>query len=74
MNNSIEGKVKPHFLAKHIGQIKQKYKARRMEKTGLRIRQADLLAVHLRKRTNKLLPVVFPSPGLYSWKIKLLCS
>lgn len=31
----MEGKVKPHCLAKHIGQIKQKDKARRMEMTGL---------------------------------------
>lgn len=61
MNNSIESKVKPHCLAKHIGQIKQKYKARRMEIASLRIKQADL-AFHWRKYTNMPLPVALVSP------------
>lgn len=75
MNNSIEGKVKPHCLAKHIGQIEGKYKARKMEITYLRIKQADLFALHQRKYTNKqVFACFFPFPRTVFLEIKLLCS
>lgn len=52
VNSSIEDYVKPCCLAKHIGQIKQKYKGGRIRKNWSQNKQSRTAYI-AREQTNK---------------------